>query len=808
MFTSSHVSAMVATQTGSRRNEVTIALRGVALLLLTLTLAAPARAQPAFADATATSGLAHKGETYGASWGDLNNDGFPDLFASNHRTRPSLFLNRGNGTFYETGPQVLTWRNRPNADTHGASWADIDNDGDQDLLVSSGTGNLSQLLFNERQRLVDRTRERGLTTTNLGGRLPVWLDYDDDKLIDFVMTQFGGIAKLYRQGPPGFFTETTGDAKLLCLRFHYGQLIDVTNDGVVDFMCSDQDLFPQKIYNTEPLPWAKVFDSSNPAAFLRPVPRAVDSAIADFNRDGRVDLFVIGRVELHPSGVTQSSPTHFESHLTDATKGFRFVTAGQVKFDLDWNKQDVRTTTRFTRIKIGASGWNPAGLPFTLDPSNPAVSGMPPAPTTQDQIPVMRIGYSPSLQQWTVVVHSQLSETSPVVFSEVYFKIDSTSAISGLVPTGLAPSDFAQRPSLMVNRSGGFLDETVAAGLDAPIECSTVAPGDFDNDMDVDLYLGCRTGASNLPNILYENLGNGTFRKVDGAGGALGPVGVAVASGAGWADSVVTADYNVDGFLDLYLTNGLNLRPRLYGGPTKLYRNKGNANRWIELDLVGTRSERDATGARIFATANGITQVRVQDGGYHRWSQNLKRTHFGLAGATVVDLRVEWPSGGVQTFNDVSTNKLYRIIEGGGIAAVKLGVAPAYPCGAPRLNAAVDKGIFLWRDCPTGEWRMRTAAAGGSAIFAGSFDSSASFVRVSGVGLNSADKLDYQTNPARIVFRFDTRGTATDGVVFLARDGASTCVRIDAPAGSKVLYGPFRKALTPPFNIETQAACN
>ena len=174
----------------------------------------------------------------------------------------------GNGTFYETAPQVLTWRNRPRADTHGGSWADFDNDGDQDLLVSAGTGNLSQLLVNEYGRLVDRTVERGLTTANLGGRLPVWLDYDGDKLTDFVMTQYGGIAKLYRQSPPGFFTETTSDAKLLCKRFHYGQLIDVTGDGRVDLLCSDEELFPQKIYNTLPFPWKKVFDNTAPAPYL------------------------------------------------------------------------------------------------------------------------------------------------------------------------------------------------------------------------------------------------------------------------------------------------------------------------------------------------------------------------------------------------------------------------------------------------------------------------------------------------------------------------------------------------------------
>ena len=75
-------------------------------------------------------------------------------------------------------------------------------------------------------------------------------------------------------------------------------------------------------------------------------------------------------------------------------------------------------------------------------------------------------------------------------------------------------ADKAGRPTLLTNYSGGFVDETVRAGLDAPVQCVSATPGDFDNDMDVDLYLACRTGASNIPNILYENLGDGTFRQV------------------------------------------------------------------------------------------------------------------------------------------------------------------------------------------------------------------------------------------------------------------------------------------------------
>ena len=134
---------------------------------------------------------------------------------------------------------------------------------------------------------------------------------------DFVMAQYGGIARLYRQSSPGIFTETTTNAKLLCKRFHYGQLIDVTADGRLDLLCSDEKLFPQKIYNTLPLPWKKVFDNATPAPFLPAVSQVVDSVLADFNNDGRMDIFVLGGVQLRPSTAVQGRSTHFESQLIE-----------------------------------------------------------------------------------------------------------------------------------------------------------------------------------------------------------------------------------------------------------------------------------------------------------------------------------------------------------------------------------------------------------------------------------------------------------------------------------------------------------
>ena len=284
--------------------------------------------------------------------------------------------------------------------------------------------------------------------------------------------------------------------------------------------------------------------------------------------------------------------------------------------------------------------------------------------------------------------------------------------------------------------------------------------------------------------------------------GAEGPVGVAVASGAGTADSVISGDYDVDGFLDLFVTNGLNLQPRGFGGPNKLFHNNGNANHWVEVDLVGTTSDRDATGAKVYATAGGVTQLRVQNGAYHRWSQDAKRAHFGLAGNATVDLRVEWPSGNVQTFS-VAANSLYRITENAGIAAVTLGVAPAYPCGPPTLNGAVDKGVFVWRDCATGQWSMRVMSANTEITYQGTITSTSNFTSFKPQGLEPSDSLN-TSNPKQIGFTFNSKGTGSDGVDFKLPDGANACLQIAAPSGAQLFMGPFKTPISAPTNLETQ----
>ena len=549
--------------------------------------------------------------------------------------------------------------------------------------------------------MIDRTAEYGLDVANRDARLPVWLDYDNDHRLDVVVTQYGGIAKLFHQNAAGGFTETTSAAKLLCARFHYAQLFDADGDGRLDFLCPDEAAFPQKIYGTASFPWKKLFDSAQPSAFFPVVHNVADSAIADFDNDGRMDLFVLGGVQLRPSSVVQGGTSKVEALLAGGSKGFRFVSTGSVTFTVDWNNGGEGAGTDITKIEIGAHGTHPKAAQFTLDPNDPTVAGTPPAPTSATTLPVMQIGYDPTIHQWTLAIVTRRTSASRGDYSaKPTSQVSSTAAISGLVATGLWPTDGPGRPTLLMNRAGGLADETVAAGLGTAVQCASVTAGDFDNDMYVDLYLACRTGASNIANILYHNNGNGTFTAVANAGGAAGPIGLAIADGVGTADSVVTADYDVDGFLDLFVTNGFNLQPRYVGGPNKLFHNNGNANHWIELDLIGVNSDRDATGARVYATANGVTQLRVQDGRYHRWSQDAKRLHFGLAGATSVSLSVKWPSGATQTFADVPANRLYQLTEGASNpvpVVLKVPASPPTGLTATAGNASVQ---LAWTAVP------------------------------------------------------------------------------------------------------------
>jgi len=120
----------------------------------------------------------------------------------------------------------------------------------------------------------------------------------------------------------------------------------------------------------------------------------------------------------------------------------------------------------------------------------------------------------------------------------------------------------------------------------------------------------------------------------------------------------------LDGDLDLFVTNGRGGYP-FNNGPDQLFRNIGNGNNWLQIDLEGTVSNRDGIGARLFAaTPDGKIQLRENGGGIHWCQQDQKRIHFGLAqNEKVSELTVYWPSGIIQKLTSVPVNQVLHVVE-------------------------------------------------------------------------------------------------------------------------------------------------
>jgi hypothetical protein len=150
---------------------------------------------------------------------------------------------------------------------------------------------------------------------------------------------------------------------------------------------------------------------------------------------------------------------------------------------------------------------------------------------------------------------------------------------------------------------------------------------------------------------MFRNLGGQTFKEISADAGVDNDK-----DGRG----IGMADFDNDGRLDLYQANADQL-PYLYRGITE-----GGGN-WVQFKLTGTKSNRDAIGARITLKAGGLTQIHEIDGGNGYAGQSTKRAHLGIGRATKIDsVEVHWPSGVVESFDGAQINKLNKFTEGSG----------------------------------------------------------------------------------------------------------------------------------------------
>lgn len=225
-----------------------------------------------------------------------------------------------------------------------------------------------------------------------------------------------------------------------------------------------------------------------------------------------------------------------------------------------------------------------------------------------------------------------------------------------------------------------FQDMTAKSGAGVIRGTRGCVAADFDNDGHIDLYLN-NGGPSNIlindvitdfppfvqfyiaweqaENTLLRNRGDGTFVEVTRGSGAEG---LGIGSGVG------VADLNDDGFPDLFVSNrtyyamGKQVSP--VAGQNRLFINRGNGNAWIKVSLQGTRSNRDAYGARIKIVSGDLVQYHELQSAHGYNSTNDRVVTFGLGSRKSVErIEITWPSGLVQVLESPAIRRIHRIVE-------------------------------------------------------------------------------------------------------------------------------------------------
>ncbi len=193
---------------------------------------------------------------------------------------------------------------------------------------------------------------------------------------------------------------------------------------------------------------------------------------------------------------------------------------------------------------------------------------------------------------------------------------------------------------------------------------------DFDNDGWPDIFIanghvypeleshGHPESPYRQRNLLYHNARDGTFEDVTLI---AGPGLELRRSGRGAA----FADFDNDGDLDIVINNQND-------SPTLLRNDGGNKNHWLSIRTVGTQSNRDGIGTRITLLAGGRRQIQEVRSGGSYLSQNDLRIHFGLGETTKVDrLEIRWPSRMVDKLENVSADQFLVVREGKGVVPAR-----------------------------------------------------------------------------------------------------------------------------------------
>ncbi|MCZ6635183.1 MAG: FG-GAP-like repeat-containing protein [bacterium] len=456
--------------------------------------------------------------------------------------------------------------------------------------------------------------------STLGDNAVAWIDYNNDGLLDLYVAGVpdGDGGHLFRQTGRGSFVEVTAQVNLEAVPGNGAAVGDYNNDGNVD------------LYITGGASENTLCRNDGGGGFIDETLNAgvgvsgpglsrSSASFVDIDNDGDLDLFV-GNIEGRDFLFRNNGDATFTETATQAGISESRRTLHHMFGDIDndgW--MDLYVGNNFgyyPRHRYLDPGFQQVPDALYRNNGNNTFTNI------IEQAGISHLGRAAGVLLWDYNGDGWL---------DIY----------------LATNGFIRQPDALYRNNGDktFTEVGTTAGLRRETYSSNVTAGDYDNDGWLDLFVS--TGRSNL---LYRNNGDGTFTES--------------ASEARLSDEDVTSqansgDYNNDGFLDLFLSNG-------NGTSDALYRNVGNTNHWLAVDLVGKTSNRSAIGARIQVRAGNLSIVREVNGGTG-YGGEARLTQFGLGSFPQADeIEIRWPSGQVNKLQNVPADQQIRVIEGQG----------------------------------------------------------------------------------------------------------------------------------------------
>jgi hypothetical protein len=535
----------------------------------------------------------------GIAAADVDGDGLIDLYFVNQVGGNQLWKNLGGGRFRN----ITTQAGVGLADRIGvtASFADIDNDGDQDLFVT--TVREGNVLFENdgHGRFRDISKAAGVDHVGHSSGA-VFFDYDRDGLLDLYLCNVGQYTNNNRR-PDGAFVGLT-DA-------FSGHLHPDRSEKAI-------------LYKNM---GARRFKDVTAETGLGDAGWSGDASFADLNGDGFADLFALNM---------QGANHYFEN-----VAGKRFVD---------------KTAQVFPR-----TSWGAMGIKF-FDADN---DGRPDLFITDMHSDMsVEVGPDretlKSAMEWTRDF-LQGDETR-YIFGNSFFhnlgngrfeEVSDRLGVENYWPWG---------PSIGDLNADGWQDIFIASSMNYPWRYAINAlllNNRGERFLRSEFLLGIEPRRDGRTHTRWFEV-DCSAAEMAGQKGCSGRTGKVTVMGSLGTRSSVMLDIDGDGDLDI-VTNEFNAAPQVL--VSNLAERK--PVHWVGVALVGTASNRDGLGAAVRVTAGGRVLAEWHDGKSGYLSQSQMPLYFGLGEATTVDrIEIDWPSGRKQVVTDgLRANTTIRVTE-------------------------------------------------------------------------------------------------------------------------------------------------